>query len=209
MIDLYSFPQTRGVRVTWAFYELGLEFNYHVINLYKLEHKSQEYKNITPSQKVPAIVDGEVKIAESGAILTYLADKVGRLIPSIGSQTRAEYEQMMYFLLSELEQPLWTQAKHKFALPEEKRVPEIIPVAEWEFQKVLKLFSKMLGDKQFVLGEEFSVADIVAGHTISWAQGFEQAMEYDNVKEYATRVLTRPAMKQARNYEKQLKESLF
>lgn len=208
MIDLYSFPQTRGVRVTWACYELELEFNYHIINLYKLEHKSEQYKEITPSQKVPAIVDGEVRIAESGAILTYLADKVGALIPSINTRQRADYEQMMYFLLSEFEQPLWTQAKHKFALPEDKRVPEIIPVAEWEFQKVLTLFSKMLDDKQYVLGNEFSMADIVAGHTISWAQGFDQAIEYDNVKEYATRVLTRPAMKQARAYEKQLKESL-
>lgn len=208
MIDLYSFPQTRGVRVTWACYELELEFDYHVINLYKLEHKSQEYKKVTLSQKVPAIVDGEVKIAESGAILTYLADKVGKLIPSINTLQRAEYEEMMHFLLSEFEQPLWTQAKHKFALPEDKRVPEIIPVAEWEFQKVLTLFSKMLGDKQYVLGNEFSMADIVAGHTISWAQGFEQTIEYDNVKEYASRVLTRPAIKQARAYEKQLKESL-
>ncbi len=208
MLQLYSFPQTRGVRVTWACIELDIDYEYNIVNLYKLEHKSPEYKAITPTQKVPAIVDGEVNIAESGAILTYLADKAGKLIPKVNSPLRAKYEEFMFFVLTELEQPLWTQAKHKFALPEDKRIPQAIELGEWEFQKALKVFGTMLGDNQYVLGDEFSVADIVAGHTLSWAQGFEQKIELDNVKEYASRVLTRPALKQARAHEKELKDQI-
>lgn len=208
MLQLYSFPQTRGVRVTWACIELDIDYEYNIVNLYKLEHKSPEYKAITPTQKVPAIVDGEVNIAESGAILTYLADKAGKLIPEVNSPLRAKYEEFMFFVLTELEQPLWTQAKHKFALPENKRIPQAIELGEWEFQKALKVFGTMLGENQYVLGDEFSVADIVAGHTLSWAQGFEQKIELDNVKEYASRVLTRPALKQARAHEKELKDQI-
>lgn len=216
MLHLYSFPQTRGVRVVWACQELDIDYEYHIIDLYKGEHRSADYLSKTPTGKVPLIVDQScvdangkpVTIAESGAIVTYLADKAGKLIPEAGSAERAYYEEIMYFVISELEQPLWTQAKHKFALKEDKRIPEAIALGEWEFQKALGIFSKMLGDKNYVLGDEFSIADVVAGHVLSWAQGFEQAIEFDNVKAYASRVLTRPALKQARKHEKALKESL-
>lgn len=216
MLHIYSFPQTRGVRVIWACQELQIPYEYHVIDLYKGEHKSADYLAKTPTGKVPLIIDEDctdasgnaVTIAESGAIVTYLADKVGKLIPQAGTAERAYFEEVMYFVISELEQPLWTQAKHKFALPEDKRLPEVIALGEWEFQKALGIFSKMLGDKDYVLGSAFSIADVIAGHVLSWAQGFEQVIEQENVKAYTTRVLTRPALKQARKHEKEIKESL-
>lgn len=208
MIQIFTYPQTRGVRAVWACNELGLEYDYKVVNLYKGEHKSPDYLKMTPTGKVPAIVDGDITIAESGAIVTYLADKVGKLIPDSGTQARAYFEEMMFFVLTELEQPLWTQAKHKFALPEDKRIPEAIELGEWEFQQALNVFSKMLGDRSYVAGNEFTVADIVAAHTLSWAQGFKQNIDIENVQAYASKVLARKSLKDARALEKKYLDAL-
>jgi glutathione S-transferase len=214
MLKIYSYPQTRGLRVVWACKELGIEYDYKLVNLYKGEHKQADYLALTPSGKVPLIVDenrddGErVVIAESGAILTYLADKQGRLIPKQNSSLRAQYEEMMYFLLTELEQPLWTLAKHDFALPEDKRISQVSETAKWEFAKALKVFSKMLADKPYVLGEEFSVADIIAGQIMSWAKGSKLDLLHDNVNAYADRVLNRQGLIAAKTHEKAIKDAI-
>lgn len=208
MLKIISFPGTRGIRITWAAEELGIEYQYQTVNLYKGEHKSPEYKAVNPMGKVPVIDDDGFVMAESGAILTYLADRHGKFIPTVGSQARGLYEQTMYFLLTELEQPLWTMGKHKFALPEDKRLPQAIEIGQWEFQQALNIFSQLLGDKPYVLGEEFSVADIVAGHTLSWAQGFKQSIAIDNVAAYAERVLSRLALAKAREVEASAKAEL-
>nr|WP_136250374.1 glutathione S-transferase family protein [Ningiella ruwaisensis] len=208
MIKIFSYPATRGVRVTWACEELGIDYDYKIVNLYAGEHRGPDYLAVAPTGKVPAIQDGEITLVESGAILTYLADKFGKLIPKVGSAERAYYEQAMYFVLTELEQPLWTMAKHKFAFPEDKRIPQAIEVGQWEFSKALEVFSKMLGNNTFIAGDDFTMADIIAGHTLSWAQGFKQDLTYDNVRAYAERVLGRDALKRARAFEKQQKDAL-
>jgi glutathione S-transferase len=208
MLNILSFPGTRGIRITWAAEEIGIEYQYQTINLYAGEHKSPEFLKISPMGKVPVINDDGFVMAESGAIVTYLADRHGKLIPSVGSQARGLYEQAMYFVLTELEQPLWTMGKHKFALPEDKRIPAALELGQWEFQKALNIFSQLLADKQYILGDEFSVADIVAGHTLSWAQGFKQSIAIDNVEAYAERVLSRPALARAREVEAESKSQL-
>lgn len=207
MLKVMSYPGTRGVRITWACEELDLDYDYQIIDLYRGEHRKPAYLSLTPTGKVPAIQDGDLVLAESGAIVTYLADKAHKLIPACGTAERAIFEQAMYFVLTELEQPLWTMAKHKFALDEDRRIPEAIALGQWEFKKALSIFSDMLGDKIFITGSEFTVADVIAGHTLSWAQGFKLDLPQDNVKAYAQRVLTRPALETARTKEKAAKEA--
>lgn len=208
MITILSYPGTRGVRITWAAEELGIPYQFKLVNLYKGEHKHPDYLAIAPTGKVPAIQDEHGVLTESGAIVTYLADSVQQLIPKVGTRQRGEYEQMMYFVMTEFEQPLWTMGKHKFALPEEKRIAANIELGAWEFQNALRIFSTMLGDKPYVLGEEFSVADVVAGHTLSWAKGFKQPLSFDNIEAYAERVLSRPALARARAAEQAAKDAL-
>lgn len=208
MITLFSYPQTRGVRVLWAINELQLDFEYEVIDLYKGEHRQAEFTEVSPAQKVPVLRDGSLTIAESAAIVNYLAQKTGRLVPEINTPERAQFEEVMFFVTNELEQALWTQAKHKFALPEKYRVPATIETAKWEFQQALKIFSKMLGNKPYVCGDHFTVADIIAGHTLSWAKGFKQVLEHENVNDYASSVLSRPALAEARAFEKALLDNI-
>ncbi|MGQ8364846.1 glutathione S-transferase family protein [Glaciecola sp. 1036] len=205
MLTIYSHPGSRGFRCVWAAEELELPYEFKLVNLYKGEHKAPEYKAITPTGKVPCIsVDG-VTIAESGAILSFLGDKSGKLIPVAGSALRAKFEEMMYFVMTELEQPLWLIGKHSFALPEDKRIEQNKALGAWEFQRALKVFSKMLGENDYAISDVFSLADVAAGHTLAWAKAFELEIAPDNVKAYLERVTSREAYKKARQVEKDVK----
>lgn len=200
---IYTFPGTRGIRVTWAAEELKLPYEITLVNLKRGEHKQSEYLSINPEGKIPAIKIDDYYMSESGAILTYLGDRYQRLIPLAGTAERAQYEQMMSFILTELEQPLWTIAKHKFALPEDLRVPEIVPTACWEFKNALSIFATLLGDNEYLLPTGFSLVDIVAAQTLSWAKGAKQEVEDPRVNEYAKRALVRSALANAKAKEEE------
>ncbi len=198
---IYTYPGTRGIRVTWAAEELGLSYEIKLINLKQGEHKSASYLSVNPEGKIPAVKIDDFHMAESGAILTYLGDRYAKLVPAAGSKERARYEQVMSFLLTELEQPLWTIAKHKFALPEQLRVPDVASTAAWEFQQALNVFANLLGDYDYLLSSGFSMVDIVASQTLSWATGAKQPINNPIVNAYAERMLTRDALKRAKANE--------
>lgn len=195
MITVYGYPKTRTNRVTWMLEELGVEYQYKLIDLMKGEGRSEPYLAINPSGKVPSLSDNGLILTESAAMLTYLGDKYGTppLMPTPGSPERAMHDQWLCFAIAELEQPLWTVGKHKFALPKERRVPEIFETAVWEFQKALGLLSKGLGDSEYILGNDFSAADILIGHTLFWGLSFKQPIEQENLSAYINRLKNRPA----------------
>ncbi|MFC3149962.1 glutathione S-transferase family protein [Litoribrevibacter euphylliae] len=205
MIKVYGFPKTRTLRVTWMLEELGVDYEYQLVNFAKGDSQSPEFLAVNPAGKVPAIeIDGQVTF-ESGAIVTFLADKYasGKLIPEAGTLERAVHDQWSFFVLTELEQPLWTMGKHKFAIPKEHRVAEIFPTATWEFQRALALLSQGLGDKPYILGDSFSAADILIAHTLRWALSFKQSIEQDNLKSYLERVESRDSRSLADQRETQ------
>jgi glutathione S-transferase len=203
MYTLYGYPKTRSVRIAWALEELGLPYDYHLVDLKLGQHLTDEYRAISPAAKIPALVTPDGALTESAAIVTFLAERHGmhEFIPEPGSFARAKYEEMMLFLISELEQPIWNLAKHTFALPKDQRVSDMRDVAVWEFQRVLPVFSSMLGDHEFVCGNMFTMADVIAGHILAWAKGSKLDLtlngHHDNVVLYAQRVLGRDAYERA------------
>lgn len=203
MYTLYGYPKTRSVRVAWALEELGLPFEYKFIDLKQGQHLTEEYRAISPAAKIPALATPEGTLTESAAIVTFLAERHGmhEFIPEPGSFERAKYEEMMLFLTSELEQPIWNLAKHTFALPKEQRLEQMREIAVWEFKRVLLVFSSMLGDKEFACGAMFTMADVIAGHILAWAKGSKLDItldgKTDNVGAYAKRVLGREAYERA------------
>ncbi|NRB39465.1 MAG: glutathione S-transferase family protein [Pseudomonadales bacterium] len=205
MITVYGYPKTRATRITWLLEELQQDYQFKRVNFAKGENRSAEFLAINPAGKVPAMQDDNLLMTESGAIVTYLADKyaAGTLIPAAGTNQRGRYEQWSYFSVCELEQGLWSIGKHKFALPEEQRVPDMINTGAWEFQKALALLSKGLGEQDYILGEQFSAVDILLVMTLHWALAFKQPIEADNVKAYYQRVINRPAFKAAWEREQQ------
>lgn len=199
MITLYGAPNTRSLRASWMLEELQQEYDYRAIDFSKGDSQSPDYLALNPAGKIPALIDNDLTLTESAAILTYLGDKFPdkQLVPTAGTIARGQYEQWCYFALSEFEQPLWTMAKHKFALPKPQRVAAIIPTAEWEFQKALAILSTGLGDRDFILGSEFSAADILLGQTLIWAKAFAQPINQANITDYSARLNTRPALAKA------------
>lgn len=175
-LTLYGLGPSRSFRCLWALEEAGLEYDYHNINIGQtVEGGGQhpDYLKLNPQGKVPCLVDGGFVLTESAAILNYI-DALGsaNLIPS-NAQQRARYDEFCFFVLSDLEQPLWTNGKHRFALPEEQRVKDMLEVANWEFAKSINALDELFPFQEFVLEEQFSIADVLLAHTINWADRFK------------------------------------
>lgn len=202
MIKLIGAPHTRSLRVSWVLEELGLDWQYERLDFSKGEHKSKEFLALNPGGKIPVLIDNGLVITESAAIILYLAEKYGgsKLLPERGSEASAKHHQWVSFITTELEQPLWTMAKHKFALPAELRQAGMSTVATWEFYKAANIVEDLLPETDFLLGEDLMVADILLTHTLLWATSFKQTLP-DKLAQYRDRVTARPAMATAAQKE--------
>ncbi|ADN77166.1 Glutathione S-transferase domain protein [Ferrimonas balearica DSM 9799] len=202
MITLYGFPKSRSLRISWLLEELGLPWQYHLVNFTQREHRSPEYLAINPAGKIPALTNGDLTLTESGAIALYLAKRYGkgRFLPVAGSDEDALHDFWLCYILTELEQPLWTMGKHKFALPPSQRVEAVLATAQWEFAKALKEVEARIPEQGFLLGDEPTVADILLAHTLSWAAAFKQPLS-PVADAFRARLTDRPA--RARALEKE------
>ncbi len=174
-ITLYGLGPSRSFRCLWALAEADLEHEFVSLELSGTGSngaKSPEYLKLNPQGKVPSLKHDDFVLTESAAILNYIDTLAnGRFIPS-AAKDRAKYDEVAFFVLSELEQPLWTTGKHKFAIPEEQRVEQVLDTAKWEFDKALNAFDKLVNINGFVLGNSFTFADILVAQTFNWADRF-------------------------------------
>jgi glutathione S-transferase len=199
MIKIYGATMSRALRALWTAEEAGLDYEHVDLDFTKGEHRAPGYLKIHPLGKVPALVDGELALTESAAICTYLADKVPAkgLVPEPRSADRARYDQWVAFVISELEQPLWTRAKHTFALPEKLRVPAVRETALKEWQRPAQVMAAALQGRDVLVGDQFSVADILAVHTLNWARAHQVPLGHDALEAYRERHVARPAFRRA------------
>ena len=196
MIKLYGYPRSRSTRVVWMLEEYGVDYEYIKIELLKGAGQAEDYLKVHADGKVPAIDDDGFVLTESAAIMTYLGDKypASNLVPMPNSKQRAKYDEWCFFVLTELEQPLWTTGKHTFVFPEEKRVPEILEIARWEFLKACKVLAQRLENKTFALGESFSAIDILVAQTLLWAKAFDMPTGSKELDAYRDRISARPSL---------------
>ncbi|AVI62062.1 glutathione S-transferase family protein [Halomonas sp. GFAJ-1] len=206
MITNYSFPNSRSVRVTWTLEELGLEYRCQHVALDKGEGQTTAHLVRHPDGKVPVIEDGELILFESAPICRYLAEQYGdgNLLPNSAAE-RAQVDQWLSFIITEIEQPLWLQAKHKFALPQERRVPAVLPTAAWEFQRALHALERRYDGQETLVGDTFTLADLFLTHTLSWAASMKHRLPEPLVA-YHARHSARPAMARAMEKEQAAKE---
>ena len=201
-MQLYGMGLSRSFRTLWAAEETKTEYDYIELEFGSSGDKNPEsthYRKLNPQGKVPTLVDGDLVISESAAILNYLAAKAPqhKLMPEDGSSDRARYDEMCFFILSELEQPLWTTGKHKFAIPEQYRVPEILTkTTAFEFNKAQSALLVLKGGREFAAGDHFTMADILLAQTLGWAQRFDFSIE-DSLLEYKERMTERAAFSRA------------
>jgi glutathione S-transferase len=133
----------------------------------------------------------------------YVADKFPRagLIPS-DAIARAEMYRWIFFAVSEIEPHLWAIAQHRFALPEDKRVPALEPTAAWQLARALRAIEKRLAHAPYMAGDDFSLADILCFHCLTWTL----SAKLDGVGEasiaYVGRLRSRPALQRANDRER-------
>ena len=201
MITLYGSGQSRSFRTLWALEESGLPFEYKAVDIGRSEEggtQTDSYKQLNFQGKVPSLIDGELIVNESAAILNYIAACVPKkqLMPTDDIALRAYYDEICFFVLSDLEQPLWTYGKHSFVLPKEHRVKAVLETAHWEFDKSLKALNQYVADKEFVVGEQFTMADLLIAQTLQWAQRFDFSVPTDLLN-YKDNLYQRPACEKA------------
>jgi glutathione S-transferase len=165
----------------------------------KQEHKAPEYLKIHPHGVVPALVDGEVSLIESSAICMYLADKYPekRLAPPLNSPARGRYYQWMVYTIATLEPPLVQIFLNTVMYPEEKRSPAAVEEAKAAFAEVAGVLSAALAGRPYLLGAEFSAADVMIGSTLGWAQMMGQLGDQPGLQDYVKRLSERPASQRA------------
>lgn len=173
---LYGGARTRAASVVWYLEELGIAYQYKKLDIRAGENKQPEYLAINPMGKVPALVDGDFSVWESGAILWYLADKYGEISPDV--TTQAETIQWILFANSTLANGLFL---------EERR--------EQEMPRLLTPLNEIFQENDYLMGEEFTVADVAVGYYLYIARLLFNLnwQEYPSVLNYLDRLSVRPA----------------
>ena len=188
MYKVIGNTNTRAMRVLWAMQEIGL--NYHHL---RVNARSPEASKANFSGKVPSLdVDGII-INDSTAIITYLADKYNKLTFLPGTIERAQQDSFTQFILDELDAVLWTAARHSFVLPKELRVSEVKDTLRWEFAKSIKTLELRMGDGPNLMGEKFTIPDIILTHIGGWARVAKFDIPDGKLREYFRRQIKRPA----------------
>lgn len=199
-MKLYGYRNGRTLRAAWALEEAGAQYEYVEVDLMRGEGREPKFLEINPAGKVPVLDDGGTIITESAAICMHVAEKYpqSRLMSPAGTVERSECYKWTSYIITELDAPLWTIAKHRFALPRERRVPAVIETAGWEFRMAVKVLATAVGDRAYLVGDCLTVADIIAGHTLSWAKSARLALGSEHLERYLERLLTRDAVARAR-----------
>lgn len=187
MYTVIGLPATRTFRVLWALEEQGqpYEVKPHMPG-------SAEVKEVSALGKVPVLIDGDLVLRDSMAILSHLGDTHGIVFSAPGSKERALENAMCQRILDEMDALLWTKARHGFILPEDKRFPAIGESLAWEFAyNVDRLMDEV--DTEFLAGDRFSAADILFTHCLGWAQRAKFIIENRAALDHAKAMRARPA----------------
>ena len=189
-IQLYSLPTPNGVKVSIALEELGLPYEPHRVAFDREDQKSPEFSSLNPYQKIPAILDPDgpggrpLALFESGAILLYLAEKTGRLLPH-DPAGRYETLQWLMFQVGGVG-PMFGQVGffHKFAGKDfEDKRPRDRYVGE--AQRILAVLDRRLAERHWIMGDDFTIADIAIFPWVRNLIGFYDAGALVGIDSYA------------------------
>ena len=200
MIKLYHAQLTRSVRILWLLEELGLPYELATVPFAPPTTGATGFAQATPLGKFPTIEDGELTMFESGAILEYILERYGkgRLAPAPGSVARGPFLQWVHFAEATIFPPLAVLAFHTLFKPEAERIPSVAADARAMAAGTLRTLERALDGKTFLLGAEFSAADIMMGYSLMTAQFLGVLTgEYPNLGAYFARLQARPAFQKA------------
>jgi len=198
MIDLYTAETPNGWKISITLEELGLAYRVHALALSKNEQKAEWYLKINPNGRIPAIVDrdaGDFPVFESGAIMIYLAEKAGRLLPQ-DTQGRSRVIQWLMFQMGGIG-PMMGQANVFFRYAPEK-IPYAIERYQREVRRLLEVLNGRLDGNEYLAGD-YSIADIA---NWCWVSGYAWAGVsidgLDHLRRWLDRIAARPAVQRGR-----------
>ncbi|NNM20938.1 MAG: glutathione S-transferase family protein [Gammaproteobacteria bacterium] len=191
-MKLFWCPQTRASRAVWLLEEAGVEYERVLIDVRKKDAKNDPaFLAASPMRKVPALEDGAVRVADSAAICLYIADRYPQqaLAPPVDSPLRGRYLFWMTYAPGVIEPAM----AEKFAGWETARGQR-----GWgDFELMIETWERELGDAPWLLGEQFSAADIMVGSSAVFMRMFGIMPDSPRLNDYADRCLARPAYQRA------------
>jgi len=205
LLQLYSLPTPNGVKVSIMLEEIGLPYEPHLVDIGKNESWTPEFMSLNPNGKIPAILDPDwpggkpLGMFESGAILLYLAEKTGELLPSDPAQ-RYETIQWVFFQMAFIG-PIFGQLGYFFKFAG-KDIPYKRPMERFrnESKRLLGVLEARLDGRRWIMGDEFTIADV---SLLGWVRnligfyGAREIVEFDaleRVPGWLERALARPAV---------------
>ncbi|WNC72209.1 glutathione S-transferase N-terminal domain-containing protein [Thalassotalea psychrophila] len=195
MIDLYYFPTPNAKKISIALEELNLDYRIIKIDILAREQFSSQFLEISPNNKIPAIVDHmvkpEISLFESGAILLYLAEKTGKLCP-LEPQQKWQVQQWLFWQIAGFG-PMAGQSNH-FNHYAREQVPYAQQRYRQELTRLYTVLDKQLAGNAYIC-EEYSIADIACYPWVEQAdRGGIDINQFSNVKSWFERISTRPAV---------------
>ena len=204
-LQLYSLPTPNGVKVSIMLEEVGLPYEPHLIDIGKNETWGPEFLSLNPNGKIPAIIDPDgpggkpIGLFESGAILLYLAEKTGKLLPADPAR-RYETIQWVFFQMAAVG-PMFGQVGYFFKFAG-REIEDKRPLARYrdESKRLLGVLETRLEGRQWIMGDDYTIADI---SLLGWVRnligfyGARDIVEYDKLKlvpGWLERGLARPAV---------------
>jgi len=194
VLELFTYGSTNGHKVAIALEELGLPYEVQVVNVFAGEGQSPAFLAINPTGKIPVIRDPEanVVVTESDAILLYLADKAGRLMPRSDKERLRAIE--LLFLQASLQGPMFGQRMH-FSVFAPEAIPYGIRRYEQQGDIIDQLVEHLLTERSYFLGSEYSIVDIAfyGWYFAARKAGF-MFDQHKNLEAWFARVGERPAV---------------
>lgn len=192
-IVFYHNPQSRGRIVHWMLEEVGVPYRTELLRFDRGEHKQPQFLAINPMGKVPTIQHGEVVVTEAAAICAYLADAfpTANLAPATTSFERGTYYRWMFFGAGCVEPAL---VDRMFNRPPVDR-PGALGYGSYE--DTLRALEQAVSNRKWILGEQFSAADVYVGSEIAWGMLAKAIEPRPAFQEYMARCGERPAFKRA------------
>ena len=209
-IQLYSLPTPNGVKASIMLEETGLPYEAHLVSFGSDDQMTPEFLSLNPNNKIPAMIDPDgpggkpMPIWESGAILFYLAEKTGTLMPT---EPAARYEcmQWLMFQMGGVG-PMFGQLGHFYKFAADK-ITDSYPTDRYlkESKRLLGVLEDRLSDRLYIMGEDYSIADIATAPwvrtlTNTYDAGDDLGLEdFRNVVAWRDRILSRPAVERGLN----------
>jgi glutathione S-transferase len=190
-IVLYHHPFSRAAGVLWMLEEVGVEYELRFVDIRAGAQKGPEILALNPMGKLPIVVDGELVMTETAAIGLYLADRYapGRLAPALDAPARGTYLRWSLFAPSVIEPGLMAKAAG-WTVKEGQ--------AGWgNHDAMLDAMESALSGRDYLLGDDFSMADIIFGGTVRFMLGFKMLEPRPVFSAYAERLGARPALQRA------------